>query len=151
MADPKSIDYVYGTFQAEIKNRFLCSVNIGGKDAVCYIPSSCRLSNFIDMTGRTVLLRPIETPNTRTAYAVYAVKYRKGFILLNLAQTNRVIEAQIRRRYFSFLGVRKKISVKAKLFCPEIAGLFCRIAGLFCHDSRANLSLKPVCFGIAIS
>ena len=42
-------------------------------------------------------------------------------------------------------------SVKAKLFCPEIAGLFCRIAGLFCHDSRANLSLKPVCFGIAIS
>mgnify|MGYP001529527275 FL=1 len=45
----------------------------------------------------------------------------------------------------------KKIIVKAKLFCPEIAGLFCRIAGLFCHDSRANLSLKPVCFGIAIS
>ena len=44
-----------------------------------------------------------------------------------------------------------KVTVKAKLFCPEIAGLFCRIAGLFCHDSRANLSLKPVCFGIAIS
>ena len=42
-------------------------------------------------------------------------------------------------------------AVKAKLFCPEIAGLFCRIAGLFCHASRANLSLKPVCFGIAIS
>lgn len=47
--------------------------------------------------------------------------------------------------------MKKMIAVKAKLFCPEIAGLFCRIAGLFCHDSRANLSLKPVCFGIAIS
>ena len=47
--------------------------------------------------------------------------------------------------------VRDFLDVKAKLFCPEIAGLFCRIAGLFCHDSRANLSLKPVCFGIAIS
>lgn len=45
----------------------------------------------------------------------------------------------------------EQVNVKAKLFCPEIAGLFCRIAGLFCHDSRANLSLKPVCFGIAIS
>ena len=45
----------------------------------------------------------------------------------------------------------ENLDVKAKLFCPEIAGLFCRIAGLFCHDSRANLSLKPVCFGIAIS
>lgn len=47
--------------------------------------------------------------------------------------------------------LEREVSVKAKLFCPEIAGLFCRIAGLFCHDSRANLSLKPVCFGIAIS
>ena len=48
-------------------------------------------------------------------------------------------------------SMNKGLTVKAKLFCPEIAGLFCRIAGLFCHDSRANLSLKPVCFGIAIS
>lgn len=50
-----------------------------------------------------------------------------------------------------FLNDLEDKTVKAKLFCPEIAGLFCRIAGLFCHDSRANLSLKPVCFGIAIS
>ena len=49
------------------------------------------------------------------------------------------------------VSVPHLLDVKAKLFCPEIAGLFCRIAGLFCHDSRANLSLKPVCFGIAIS
>lgn len=49
------------------------------------------------------------------------------------------------------LAEGRRLDVKAKLFCPEIAGLFCRIAGLFCHDSRANLSLKPVCFGIAIS
>lgn len=49
------------------------------------------------------------------------------------------------------IAAQKSPCVKAKLFCPEIAGLFCRIAGLFCHDSRANLSLKPVCFGIAIS
>ena len=56
-----------------------------------------------------------------------------------------------KRRYDHFLLRAEPYIVKAKLFCPEIAGLFCRIAGLFCHDSRANLSLKPVCFGIAIS
>lgn len=53
------------------------------------------------------------------------------------------------KRWDGVVGIN--LTVKAKLFCPEIAGLFCRIAGLFCHDSRANLSLKPVCFGIAIS
>lgn len=115
MTDLKPIDYVYGTFQNEIKNRFLCSVNIDGKDVICYIPSSCRLSNFIDMTGRTVLLRPIEASNARTPYAVYAVKYRKSFILLNLAQTNRVIEAQIQRRYFSFWVQEKRFPMNIRL------------------------------------
>lgn len=130
----KQLDFatVQELFSASKANE--CSVNIGGKDAVCYIPSSCRLSNFIDMTGRTVLLRPIETPNTRTAYAVYAVKYRKGFILLNLAQTNRVIEAQIRRRYFSFLGVRKKISHEYKIGNYK--------ADLFIHDTNTLIEIK---------
>ncbi len=63
----------------------------------------------------------------------------------------------MKKKIFIILGIIAAaiflfyFAVKAKLFCPEIAGLFCRIAGLFCHDSRANLSLKPVCFGIAIS
>jgi len=130
----KSIDYVYGTFQAEIKNRFLCSVNIDGKDVTCYIPSSCRLSNFIDMTGRTVLLKPVETPNARTSYAVYAVKHRRSFILLNLAQANRVIETQIKRRYFSFLGVRKKVSREYKIGDYK--------TDLFIHDTNTLIEIK---------
>ena len=130
----KSKDYIYGTFQTEIKNQFLCSVNIDGKDVTCYIPSSCRLSNFIDMTGRTVLLKHIETPNSRTPYAVYAVKYRRNFILLNLAQANRVIEAQIRRRYFSFLGVRKKVSREYKIGSYK--------TDLFIHDTNTLIEIK---------
>lgn len=134
MADIKSIDYVYGTFQTEFKNRFLCSVDIGGEEVTCYIPSSCRLSNFIDMTGRTVLLKPIETPNARTSYAVYAVKYRKNFILLNLAQANRVIEAQIRRRYFSFLGMRKNVQHEYKIGNYK--------TDLFIHDTNTLIEIK---------
>lgn len=134
MADIKSIDYVYGTFQTEIKNRFLCSVNIDGEEVTCYIPSSCRLSNFIDMTERTVLLKPIETPNARTPYAVYAVKHRKNFILLNLAQANRVVEAQIRRRYFSFLGVRKNVQREYKIGNYK--------TDLFIHDTNTLVEIK---------
>ena len=134
MADIKSIDYVYGTFQTEIKNRFLCSVNIDGEEVICYIPSSCRLSNFIDMTERTVLLKPIETPNARTPYAVYAVKLRKNFILLNLAQANRVVETQIRRRYFSFLGVRKNVQREYKIGNYK--------TDLFIHDTNTLVEIK---------
>lgn len=123
-----------GTFQAEIKNRFLCSVRIGNEDVVCYIPSSCRLSNFIDMTGRTVLLKPVETPNARTKYAVYAVRYRRGYILLNLAQSNRVIESQISRRYFSFLGSRKRVSREYKVGDYK--------TDLFIHDTSTLIEIK---------
>lgn len=100
---------ITGVFKTELKNRFLCTVSVDGVDVTCYIPSSCRLSNFIDLSGKTVLLKPNQSPSTRTTYAVYAVKHGRQFILLNLAQANRVIEAQLPRRYFSFLGKRKKV------------------------------------------
>ena len=69
----------------------------------------------------------------------------------HILKSNTVVIKIHKRIRDDLLDYLDTIGVKAKLFCPEIAGLFCRIAGLFCHDSRANLSLKPVCFGIAIS
>ncbi len=36
-----------GIFKEELKNRFLCLVEVDGADTLCYIPSSCRLSNFV--------------------------------------------------------------------------------------------------------
>ena len=102
-------EIVYGTFKEEIKNRFLCTVSIDGTDTVCYIPSSCRLSNFIYLANRTVMLRPIRKKDARTKYAVYAVKYRRSYVPLNLSVFNRVLEAEIRRGYFSFLGKRKAV------------------------------------------
>ncbi len=108
MDDTQSVitsdDYVQGVFKSEIKNRFLCQVNVAGDDVVCYIPSSCRLSNFLDLTNRNVLLKPVKDKNAKTKYSVYAVEFEKNYILLNLSQSNRIIENQINRRYFSFLG-----------------------------------------------
>lgn len=109
------MELIIGIFKTELKNRFLCTVNVDGEDVTCYIPSSCRLSNFIDLSGRTVLLKQNLSSSTRTAYAVYAVKYGKQYILLNLAQANRVIESQLSRRYFSFLGKRKNISHEVRI------------------------------------
>lgn len=95
---------IYGTFKEETKNRFLCQVTIDNEDVECYIPSSCRLGNFIDMKGRTVLLKHNQAKDARTKYAVYAVKIKNEFILLNLSQANRIIEVALPKRRFSFLG-----------------------------------------------
>lgn len=125
---------INGVFQTEIKNRFLCTVRVNNEDVTCYIPSSCRLGNFIKMEGRSVLLKPVTTPNARTAFSVYAIKYGRRYILVNLAQTNRVIEEQLHRRYFSFLGKRKKVSREYKVGDYK--------SDLYIHDTRTIVEIK---------
>lgn len=134
MVETTPTDYVLGIFQTELKNRFLCDVEVDGKTITCYIPSSCRLSNFLDMAGRTVLLKPIKTPKARTPYSVYAVKYKRNYILLNLAEANKIIEAQIGRRFFSFLGRRKQLSHEYKIENYK--------TDLFIHDTNTLIEIK---------
>lgn len=110
MAESSDEKFVTGIFLEELKNRFLCKVRVNHEDAICYIPSSCRLSNFLDLTGKAVLLRKNATSGSRTKYAVYAIKYGRQFLLVNLSETNRVVEKEIGRRFFSFLGKRKVVS-----------------------------------------
>lgn len=99
--------FVIGTFKKELKNRFLCEVQIDGEDVVCYVPSSCHLSNFLQLDGKKVLLVPTQTPNSRTPYALFAVPYKRNYIVLNTSMANRAIEISIQGKRFSYLGKRK--------------------------------------------
>jgi len=99
---------IEGIFREEVKNRFRCVVSVDGTDKLCYISSSCRLSNFIELKNRTVLLQPNTSAVSKTKYSVFAIKGERDYILLNLATANAVIEDQLYRRYFSFLGKRKR-------------------------------------------
>ena len=104
-----------GVFKEELKNRFRCVVTIDDVDTICYIPSSSRLSNFIDLRNRVVKLRPIKKRDARTQYAVYAVKYNRSFVLLDLASVNTVVEKQLPRSIFSFLGSRTLVKREAPI------------------------------------
>lgn len=101
--------YVEGIFVQELKNRFLCEVVIEGVSTVCYVPSSCHLSNFLSLKGKMVLLVPIQSLKSRTKFALFAVKYKRSFILLNTSLANRAVEYSLGTRRFSFLGKRKEV------------------------------------------
>lgn len=103
------MEYIKGTFLREQKTRFLCDVVVDNKDVECYIPVSCKISKLVDLIGKEVVLQPVENINARTKFSVYAARLGRYYVLLNLAEANRVLEAQLHRRYFSFLGKRKKI------------------------------------------
>ncbi|MEA5011222.1 MAG: DNA/RNA nuclease SfsA [Angelakisella sp.] len=73
------------------------------------MPSSCRLSNFVELSNRQVILRPIKKKNARTKYSVYAFRYRQSYVPLNLSSSNVTIENNLRRRMFAFLGSRNSV------------------------------------------
>lgn len=108
-----SNEIIEGYFIRELKNRFLCEVEVDSKLAVCYVPSSCHLSNFLYLHGKRVLLLPNKSKNTRTEYSLFAVPYKKSYVILNTSMANRAVEASISQRHFAFLGKRKSVKREA--------------------------------------
>lgn len=96
-----------GQFINESKNRFLCTVKIDGAEEICYIASSCRLDNFIDLRGKSVLLARNKGAKGRTQYSVIGVKHKRSYIILNTSWANKAIDSSLLKRRFSFLGKRR--------------------------------------------
>ncbi len=100
---------IKGVFCTEVKNRFLCEVDIEGVPTLCYVPSSCRMDNFFNLAGKEVLLLPTSTPSAKTAYSLFAIAYKKNYIVLNSSIANTLVEQNLSGRRFSLLGKRKLV------------------------------------------
>jgi len=106
---PPPKGHIIGKFLNESKNRFRCIVEMDGMETICYIASSCRLDNFVQLNGKEVLLRPTVGKNAKAKYTVCGFKYRHSYILLNSMLANRAVENSIKTRRFSFVGKRSDI------------------------------------------
>lgn len=125
-----------GIFKEELKNRFLCLVEVDGEDTLCYIPSSCKLSNFVDLTGGIVLLSPVSSSDSRTKYSVYALSVGNEFILLNMSKANKAIECNINNRRFSILGKRTNVKKEHKIDGYK--------SDLYIEDTKTIVEIKSI-------
>lgn len=100
---------IKGIFLKEIKNRFLCMVRIDNEIYECYVPSSSRLENYINLKNKEVLLLSNKGNNTRTKYSVFAVRYRNKYILLNQNLANKLIEYELTQGLIDNLGLNSKL------------------------------------------
>ena len=110
-----------GVFCREDRYRFHCCVNIDGEEHLCYLPSNCKFEKMCSLKGRTVLLSDSFSKKSKFDYKVEAVKYRNSQMLLNLSFLNRVMEQELRRKKFSFLGERKNIILDTNDFVPQVS------------------------------
>lgn len=127
---------IEGIFVKELKNRFLCEVLISDMSAVCYVPSSCHLGNFLALQGKKVLLAPTSTPNARTSYSLYAVPYKRSYIVLNTSMANRAVEASLQKRQFSFLGKRNHVLAEHRINKYK--------TDLYIEDTKTIIEVKSV-------
>ena len=133
MMPPKII---YGVFKKELKNRFLCIISIKGIDTICYVPSSCKINNFVDLTDKEVLLIPVKKKNARTKFALFAVKYKRSYVLLNLSQANDIVAEGLHRKIFSFLGRRD--SYKREAIIEDYK------CDIFIEDTKTIVEIKTL-------
>lgn len=98
-----------GLFIREGRYRFHCYVLINKKQKLCYMPSNCKLEKIVSLKDKIVYLKEYQGESDKFDYIVQAVKYRQSSVLINLQYLNRVIEKQLERSTFKFLGERKNI------------------------------------------
>ena len=115
-----------GIFCREDRYRFHCWVMVDEEEHLCYLPSNCKLEKMYSLKGRTVLLSQQKSVESKFDYKVEAVLFRNSQILLNLTFLNRVVEQEIHKQLFSFLGEREKVyreiivdGYKSDLFIKE--------------------------------
>lgn len=125
-----------GTFVREVKNRFLCEICIEGTKTLCYVPSSCRLDNLIDLEGKDVLVTPTKSKHAKVSYSLFAVVHKKNYIILNSSMANNIIIQNISSRRFSFLGKRSSFSKEC-----IVDGYKCDI---FIQDTNTLIEVKSI-------
>lgn len=127
---------IKATFISEIKNRFLCEVSINGIITCCYVPSSCRLDNFLDLVGKEVLLIPTSSRCAKTPYSLLAIAYKSNYIILNSSLANYAVGQALTSRRFSSLG--KRSSIKKEIY---VGGYKC---DFFIRDTETLIEVKSI-------
>lgn len=127
---------IKGRFVREDKYRFHCYVEIDGAQKLCYVPSNCKLEKIISLAGREVILKKYDGPSNKYEYIVEAVKYGNSLVLLNLQFLNRIIENQIQRRIFNYLGERKYIRREVTVEDYK--------ADLYIADTQTYIEIKSI-------
>lgn len=96
-----------GVFLEECRHRFRCLVKIQDKEEICYLSSSSKLTPFIQLQGREVLLIKNLNSKSKSAYTVHAVKSDTGYILLNLGHVNALLMTEFEKPGGFYAGAKE--------------------------------------------
>ncbi|MGG1695836.1 DNA/RNA nuclease SfsA [Bacillus zhangzhouensis] len=120
-----TIEPIKGIFNSECKNRFISNVKVNNTLVECYVPSSSRIENYLNLSGCEVILTLNKSKKSRTKYALFAVKQQNEYIILNLNKVNTILENLIINKElypdnnYKVYKEKEKKGYKSDLFLEE--------------------------------
>lgn len=84
--------YVVARFLREKPPRFLAEVDMCGKIIEVYVGNSAKVTKFIALNDKQVVLEPIENTDARCSYSLFAKDNGDIWLMLNLNKINDIFE-----------------------------------------------------------
>ena len=89
----REFKYTEAVFIRESRQRFLCTVLLENEEIECYVSSSSKLSQYINLENFRVLLSKNKASKLRTLYTLEAAEISRGnYVYLNLNKVNQLFE-----------------------------------------------------------
>lgn len=107
-------ELIPGIYKLESKRRFSCEVEVNGKIESCYVASSAKLEQFIELKNKKVKLS-INNASSKFKYSLWSVEHEGKEILLNLKKVNELIEILIIKENLlkkSYTSIKKEKYIK---------------------------------------
>lgn len=88
--------YIDAVFLEESGQRFLCTVLLAGREVECYVSSSSKISQYLDLRNQNILLSINKGKNLRTMYTLEALKTKgQEYVYLNFNKSNQMFEKHL--------------------------------------------------------
>lgn len=131
---------ITGKFIEECSNRFLCHVSISGEITECYVSSSSKLENYINLKNKTVMLVENKGRNLRTKFTLQAGRINRKWVLLNLNSINELyLEMLSKKKRYKLDDIqREKFVQNYKTdFYIEKEKLLIEVKGILSENANA--------------
>lgn len=79
-------------FVAEDKTRFSCTINLNNKMMKCYVPSTCKLKNLLEIDCYDALVTKNHYQKNVSPYSLFALKVKGEYVVINSGFANNVVK-----------------------------------------------------------
>lgn len=139
------LEILKAKFISEGHNRFISLIELEDKIIECYVPSSSKLSTYLKLEGKEVLVSK-NLKSRRTSYSLFAVSYYNKYIILNLNLVNKLLlnylkETRSFKNYFlekNFLDYKTDILFETL----EEEYLIIEAKGIIGTNKKCNFPIK---------